>query len=90
MKKLIIALFVLLSLNASAQKAPAAKTDTVKLIQPPATLANYILTGKLSDFQLMALAIFSPGDVTPNQKNTLSEWINKNLQPVADSATKKK
>lgn len=64
MKKiLIVCIFSVLSIMSFGQVAP--QKDT----------ASYVLQGKIDDFQMLFLGLQSPGDITPNQKEHLLEWI---------------
>jgi len=72
MKKIILAIFISLFSLISY-----AQKDTA-----------YALVGKLPEFNLLYLAIQSPGDVTPNQSKFLLEWLNK-LQMILPDTVKK-
>jgi hypothetical protein len=39
--------------------------------------ANYVLVGKLSDFQLLFKYVTTPDDVTKNEARALAAWIQK-------------
>lgn len=63
MKLSILIAAFLISLSSRAQSDTTRKDS------------SYVLTGKLTDFQLLYAAINSPGDVTPNQIKYLSTWL---------------
>ena len=85
MKKLILLICISFSLNAGAQAPKKPAADTAKA-QP-----NYFLIGLLPDFKLLFSAVATPGDITPNQKTALLDWINKGLTEIkADTLSKKK
>lgn len=75
MKKTITIAFILLATNSFAQQ----KVDT----------SNFILKGKLADFELMYKAVASPDDITPNQKRAVLKFI-EGLKPEKDSTSKTK
>lgn len=86
MKRLLLPAFIALSIACSAQKQKQ-KIDTVVNKSPE----YYSLVGLKQNFQLLNLLIMSPNDVTPNQREALGAWLNKNTQRVTikDSAAVK-
>lgn len=54
-------------------------SDTTKKPQPK-LINHYTLSGNDTLFNLLWMQITSPGDVTPNQKTKLQNWISKDLK----------
>lgn len=76
MKQIITIAFIFLATTSFAQQQ---RQDT----------SNFILKGKLADFELMYKAVASPDDVTPNQKRSVLKFI-EGLKPEKDSVKIKK
>jgi len=75
MKKTLVIAAILISSLAFGQKK-----DSIKIEKD----TTYILQGKLQDFQLLYLAVTSPGDVTPNQQKAVAAWIEKARLTITD------
>ena len=44
-------------------------------VNAQADTSNFILKGKVTDFQLLYRAVTQPRDVTPNQQEAIAKWI---------------
>lgn len=82
MKKTIIFILSLIWINANAQTSKKGNIKIEKEEYKKDT--SYVLKGKFPDFQILYTQITSPGDVTPNQKDALINWI-KGIKPQIDS-----
>lgn len=77
MKKTVTIILICFSLVSFGQKKDSTMKTSPGTVMPQQDTSNYVLVGKLQDFQLLLVAISSPGDVTPNQVNALVAWIRK-------------
>ena len=83
MKKMITVLAILISIHGFSQTK-----NQQQIVQKNDSL-NFHIVGKISDFELLYLYLKSPGDVTPNQKASLINWVEK-LTPISDTTKTKK
>lgn len=78
MKRAITISLLIISLNVSGQEVRGLPKQSL----PKADTVNYALVGKNEHFILLYKALITPGDVTPNQLNSLIEWVDKGRQKI--------
>lgn len=63
------------------KKTPSQNAMSDTTLKPPVVYKRYVLRGSDTAFRVLIYQIFSPDDVTENQRKDLKKWLNSSILP---------